>query len=76
MHIGGHVFAATYRLPRLVWLSIEWGMAGWQCYHCKQWINDDEQHDCWTTTEAALTQDLSEDLREAWERLRETIPAE
>jgi hypothetical protein len=29
-------------------------------------------HDCWTTTEAALTQDLSEDLREAWERIRET----
>jgi hypothetical protein len=25
-----------------------------------------------TTTEAALTQDLSEDLRDAWERLRET----
>ena len=31
-----------------------------------------ETHDCWTTTEAALTADLSEDLREAWERLRET----
>jgi hypothetical protein len=29
-------------------------------------------HDCWTTTEAALTKDLSEDLREAWLRLRET----
>jgi hypothetical protein len=29
-------------------------------------------HDCWTTTEAALTQDLSEDLQDAWERLRET----
>jgi hypothetical protein len=29
-------------------------------------------HDCWTTTEAALTADLSEDLRDAWERLRET----
>src|SRR2546426_8152800 len=72
MRIGGHVFAAAHRLPLLVWLSIEWGMAGRQWYHCKQWINDDEQHDCWTTTEAALTQDLSEDLREAWERLRET----
>jgi hypothetical protein len=47
-------------------------MAGRQCYHCKQWIDDNEAHDCWTTTEAALTQDLSEDLREAWERLRET----
>ena len=31
-----------------------------------------EAHDCWTTSEAALTQDLSEDLRDAWERLRET----
>lgn len=43
-----------------------------QCYHCKQWIEDGEAHDCWTTTEDALTSDLSEDLREAWERLRET----
>jgi hypothetical protein len=47
-------------------------MAGRQCYHCKQWIEDGEAHDCWTTTEAALTRDLSEDLQEAWERLRET----
>jgi len=47
-------------------------MAGRECYHCKQWIEDGEEHDCWTTTEAALTQDLSEDLRDAWERLRET----
>ena len=29
-------------------------------------------HDCWTTTEAALTRDLAEDLLEAWARLRET----
>jgi hypothetical protein len=43
-----------------------------ECYHCKQWVEKDEPHDCWTTTEAALTADLSEDLREAWERLRET----
>jgi len=47
-------------------------MAGRECYHCKQWIEEGEPHDCWTTTEAALTADLSEDLREAWERLRET----
>ena len=47
-------------------------MAGRQCYHCKQWIEPGEAHDCWTTTEAALTEDLSEDLRDAWERLRET----
>ena len=47
-------------------------MAPRQCYHCKQWIESDEEHDCWTTTEAALTKDLSDDLRDAWERLRET----
>src|SRR5438067_4458389 len=47
-------------------------MAGRECYHCKQWIAEGQEHDCWTTTEAALTQDLSEDLRDAWERLRET----
>ncbi len=45
---------------------------GHECYHCKQWVAAGEPHDCWTTTEAALTADLSEDLREAWERLRET----
>ena len=47
-------------------------MAGRECYHCQQWIEDGEEHDCWTTTEAALTQELSNDLRDAWERLRET----
>ena len=47
-------------------------MAGHECYHCKQWIEEGEAHDCWTTTEAALTGELSEDLREAWQRLRET----
>ena len=47
-------------------------MAGRECYHCKQWIEEGQPHDCWTTTEAVLTADLSEDLREAWERLRET----
>jgi hypothetical protein len=47
-------------------------MAGRECYHCKQWIEEGEAHDCWTTTEAALTADLSEDLKDAWERLRET----
>ena len=50
-------------------------MAGHECYHCKQWIEAGEAHDCWTTTEAALTQDLSEDLHDAWERLRETAAA-
>jgi hypothetical protein len=46
--------------------------AGRECYHCKQIVQPGEAHDCWTTTEAALTRDLPEDLREAWERLRET----
>ena len=42
-----------------------------ECYHCKQWVEEGEAHDCWTTTEGALTRELSDDLREAWERLRE-----
>src|SRR5262249_22960071 len=46
--------------------------AGRECYHCKEWIEPGASHDCWTTTEAALTEELSEDLRAAWERLRET----
>src|SRR5437867_1546570 len=50
-------------------------MAGRECHHCKEWIAEGEAHDCWTTTEAALTQDLSEDLKDAWERLRETAVA-
>ena len=48
-------------------------MAGRECYHCKQWIEEGQDHDCWTTTEAALTADLSDDLREAWERLRQAL---
>ena len=47
-------------------------MPGRECYHCKQWIEEGQAHDCWTTTEAALTKDLSEDLQDAFERLRET----
>jgi hypothetical protein len=46
-----------------------------QCYHCKAWIPEGAPHDCWTTTEAALTRDLPEDLQDAWERLRETAAA-
>ncbi len=46
-------------------------MAGRECYHCKQWIDEGEPHDCWTTTEGVLTSGLSEDLLDAWERLRE-----
>ena len=48
-------------------------MPGRECYHCKQWIEEGEAHDCWTTTEAALTAELSEDLRDAWERLRDAM---
>ena len=51
------------------------GRAGHECHHCKQWIEAGEAHDCWTTTESALTADLSEDLRDAWERIRETAAA-
>jgi hypothetical protein len=47
-------------------------MLGRECYHCKAWIEPGEAHDCWTTTEAALTRDLPDDLRDAWERIRET----
>src|SRR5262245_41201296 len=47
-------------------------MVARQCYHCKDWIEPGAPHDCWTTTEAALTRDLPEDLRDAWERIRET----
>jgi hypothetical protein len=45
---------------------------GHECYHCKQWVAEGEAHDCWTTTEAALTRDLSDDLQDAYARLRET----
>src|SRR4029453_317942 len=47
-------------------------MRGHECYHCKQWVEEGEPHDCWTTTESALTRDLTEDLQDAYERLRET----
>src|SRR6185503_11174670 len=47
-------------------------MAARVCYHCKQLLKEGEPHDCWTTTEAALTAHLSDDLQDAWERLRET----
>jgi len=47
-------------------------MRAHECHHCKQWIEAGEAHDCWTTTEAALTNDLTDDLREAYERLRES----
>ena len=46
-------------------------MKAHECYHCKQWVEKDEAHDCWTTTEAALTKDLPEDLQDAYQRIRE-----
>ena len=46
-------------------------MRAHECYHCKQWVAEGEAHDCWTTTEEALTEDLSDELREAWQRIRE-----
>ena len=49
------------------------GMKGHECYHCKQWVAEGEAHDCWTTTEAALTKDLSEELQDAYARLREAV---
>jgi hypothetical protein len=45
---------------------------GHECYHCKQWVAAGETHDCWSTTESALTRDLHEDLQDAYDRLRET----
>lgn len=47
-------------------------MKAHECYHCKQWVAAGEAHDCWTTTERALTQELSEDLQDAFARVRET----
>jgi hypothetical protein len=46
--------------------------AGHECYHCKQFIPKGVEHDCWTTTEAALTRNLSDDLTDAYERIRES----
>jgi hypothetical protein len=50
-------------------------MARRLCHHCKELIEEGAAHDCWSTTEAALIRDLSEDLQDAWERLRETAAA-
>ena len=47
-------------------------MATRECYHCKQQVEEGTPHDCWTTSEDNLTSELSEDLMDAWERLRET----
>lgn len=48
-------------------------MADRECYHCGQWLKekDKKTHDCWTTTEEKLTQDLTEPLQEAFAKIRE-----
>ena len=46
-------------------------MAGKECYHCRDIIPVGTPHDCWTTTEEKLTEELPETLRDAWYRLRE-----
>src|SRR3989475_7068396 len=76
------VLSAIACLRRLISVSHHRGLdplhryngntAGRECYHCKEWVEEGEEHDCWTTTETALTQGLSGDLQDAWERLRET----
>jgi hypothetical protein len=43
-----------------------------ECHHCHEVVKDWKQHNCWITTEEALTAELSEDLLDAWERLRQT----
>src|SRR5262249_1339684 len=63
------------RLAKCVHSRQNLTMPARQCHHCKKWIEPNEEHDCWTTTEAALTRDLPDDLREAWERIRETAAA-
>ena len=60
------------RAPRTADVKPSPPARGHQCFHCKEWIPAGTAHDCWTTTEAALTRDLPDDLREAWERLRAT----
>src|SRR5262245_61528948 len=47
------------------------GVRAHECHHCKQWVEEGEAHDCWTTTEAALTSEMPEDLLDAYERIRE-----
>ena len=43
-----------------------------QCHHCKEWIEQREPHDCWSTTVEAATAELSEDLKDAFDRLHES----
>lgn len=45
----------------------------YECYHCKKWLTEKERktHDCWSTTEHALTRALAPELLDAWVKLRE-----
>lgn len=74
---GQEAFSGRHRSPQndlagALGRSQNRAMGERECYHCKQWVEEGEEHDCWTTTEAALTSGLSEDLRDAWARLRDT----
>ena len=72
VHWDRQGWSSLFSAPRLALPAAKCTlMAGHECYHCKQWVEQGEPHDCWSTTEAALTRHLSDDLREAWERLRE-----
>jgi hypothetical protein len=62
----------TGRLPRILG---QCAVPRRQCHHCREWIETGEPHDCWTTTIEAATADLTEELRDAWERLHETAAA-
>src|SRR5258705_194500 len=66
------VFMSRYRCVRRWTPRTSPGRPGRECHHWKQWVDEAEAHDCSTTTEAALTRDLTDDLRDAWERIRET----
>lgn len=46
-----------------------------RCYHCKALLIPGEKHTCPEVTEADLTKHLTEDLADAWERLRAAAAA-
>lgn len=46
-----------------------------RCYHCKALVLPDVPHTCPEVTEDGLTRHLSEDLGEAWQRLRKKAAA-
>ena len=46
-------------------------MSGRECYHCKQWVDEGESHDCWTTTEGGADPGSVRGSAGGVERLRE-----